>query len=132
MDASAYVAIARTADVHHEAALAALPQIRGARLMTSLAAVAEAYAVILYRVRAEAAQKFRTQIQAELRAGALEGHAFDEEALTESWAVTDAHPGVPLSLTDAHLIALVRRLANIDAIFTFDRHLALAGVPLIP
>lgn len=128
LDTAAVFALLVPSDEHHGEARRFVEEHRGLHYHTTTAVVAEAYTVLRrrrgYRVAMDWADGFR--------ASSVVTIEFSEVRQEQrAWAVLRRMPEVPLSYTDASLVALSEKL-HMETIFTFDDDFRRAGLTVVP
>lgn len=133
VDSSAWLALMNAGDAHHDRAIGLHESIRQpARYLTSLGIVAETYTWIRYHIGADAASRWISLKDGLIRSRVLE-IVFPEPAdLPATEAILLKFSDQRLSFVDAFSILAVRARPEVDGIFAFDRHLSLAGRPVVP
>lgn len=133
VDSSAWIALAVSADTHHTAAVATYDTLQPlARYFTTWGVVSETYSWLLYHPGYRHAAAFLNEIQDMVGRGTLHmvypTPASDSSTHRELARFADQQ----LSYVDAFNLVTARSTPSIDAIFAFDHHMHLAGLPVLP
>lgn len=132
VDTSAWLALANRNDSHHQAATAFHRGLRRAQRVTSWGILSETYTWLRYHTGYPAAERWL-----------LETSALDAQGLIEVvYPGPATEPSVrrvlarfadqDLSYVDAFSLVVAESRRNVDAIFAFDHHLGLSGLPVLP
>jgi len=129
IDTSAFLALAKSKDIHHLAASGCLNLIAKHRLpiFISIPTIYESHRRILFDLGQSSAERFLDRVfdgSANIARTAIE----DEQ---EARKLIGKYTALQLTLTDAANMALMIRL-GIAAVFSFDRHFLQAGFIRIP
>ena len=133
VDTSAWLALANRNDPYHDAAVHFHHQLnpRTARV-TSWGVVAETYTWLRYHTGYRQAERWLQEEAAAESRGFLEVvfpvPAMEVSVRRNLGRFADQN----LSYVDAFSVYVVESRADIDAIFAFDHHLAVVGVPVLP
>ena len=133
VDSSAWIALAVSRDGHHTAAVATYDRLRlHVRFATTWGVISETYSWLLYRPGRRHATAFLNEVQDLLDRGTL--HMIYPTPATDSSTHRELarFADQQLSFVDAFNLAAARSAPDIDAIFAFDRHMHLAGLPVLP
>jgi predicted nucleic acid-binding protein len=120
VDTSAYVALARLDDEHHQEAVAILDVLRlqRARLYTTNFVVAETHALLLRYLGSVAGRAYLRAMDESKGVGVVRAEATDE---ANAKAIIYRYRDKDFSLTDAISFAVMERL-GVALAFAFDRH----------
>ena len=132
VDTSAWLALFNRNDTYHGDAVAAHRDLAEARRVTSWGIVAETYTWLRYHIGYQAGDRWLREAAALEERGVLHviypnpGSEASVRRALARFADQD------LSYVDAFTLVTVEFHSRIDAIFAFDHHLALAGLPMVP
>lgn len=129
MDTGAFLALAKSNDIHHSVAFECLKLIAKHRLplFVSIPTIYESYRRILFDLGQTSAGQFLDQVLG----GSLNLARTAIEDEHEARRLIGRYAALQLTLTDAANMALMVRL-GIAAVFSFDRHFLQAGFIRIP
>lgn len=114
VDTAPLVAAAAEDESAHELAVVLLRKLAGPFLVTT-PVLTEAE----YLIRKKVGYGSARALIADVIAGTLQHVALEAPDLARAQAVMEAHPGIPLGLADASIVAVAERL-RIKTILTFD------------
>lgn len=133
VDTSAWLALINAGERHHTRAVEfqrGLPG--GVRRITTWGIVGETYTWLRYRIGYHAAQQWLHE-EAELEErGVLEVVYPTAQTEAGTRRTVSRFADQDLSYVDAFSLYIVQTRRDFDAIFAFDHHLSLSGVPLVP
>jgi predicted nucleic acid-binding protein len=129
VDTSAYIALTRRDDEHHQDALAILDALRQqrARLYTTNFVVAETHTLLLRYLGNVVARTFLQAVDKSKITNIVRAEVVDEEAAR---AIIYRYTDKDFSLTDAISFAVMERM-GISQAFAFDKHFAQYGVKVL-
>ena len=130
IDTSAWLALIDPKDTYHPTALVTFPQVlrQWRSLITTNLVIAEAYALIRYRVNYTAAMQFLQGLDTQVQLERVYSSAVLE---IEAVAILRRYTDQKFSYVDAVSFALMHQ-RNINTAFAFDRHFWTAGFSLLP
>jgi predicted nucleic acid-binding protein len=133
VDSSAWISLMNSKERHHAAAVEFHRSLRPLTLrVTSWGVVSETFTWLRYHIGDHEALQWLAMKELLEHQGFLQ-IIFPESALEgKVRRVIDHFQDQDLSYIDAHTIVLAQARTDIDAIFAFDRHLLLAGIPVLP
>jgi len=129
VDTGAFLALEKSTDVNHEAAIACLDELEKYRLplIVSIPTIHESYRRILYDLNEQKAMDFLQHV--------FDGSLNIERAIPEdeqaAIQIMNRFAGQRVTFTDASNIALMNRL-GIYRCFCFDHHFTQVGVTVVP
>lgn len=133
IDTSAWIDLMNKSERHHAAAVAFHKSLAPMTFrVTTWGIVSETFTWIRYHVGSGEATKWLALKEH------LEGQGFLQVVFPDSQMevavrkVIDRFHDQNLSYVDAFSIALIKSRPDIDAIFAFDHHMALADLPVLP
>jgi predicted nucleic acid-binding protein len=132
VDTSAWLALANRKDQVHAAAVAFHQTLANARRFTTWGIIAETYTWLRFHIGYQAAARWLHET------AALEGRGLLQIIYPEPAMEPSVHrnlarfPDQDLSYVDAFSLAAVESRGRVDAIFAFDHHLMLSGLPVLP
>ncbi len=129
VDTDAWVALAATGDVHHQAAREHLSILRGAgaKLHTSLPVVIETFTFLERKVRRDVALAWKESIY---KSGVVKVLPCELRDLDQSWEYFQRKDLHKLSAVDATSFTIMKR-HRIRLAFTFDHHFAVVGFRVV-
>lgn len=132
-DTSAWIALAITNDAGHQAATEAYDDFRSsARYASTWGVVSETYTWLLYHAGRTYAAVFLNELEDLVSRRLLRIVYPTAEIDAQIRRELIRYPGEDISYVDAFNLAVARTDPNIDAIFAFDHHMRLAGLPVLP
>jgi predicted nucleic acid-binding protein len=132
VDASAFIAIADPSDRYHDEATRYLESLPASvARVTSQAVAAEAYTWLRYKRGHRVAATWLDVLDSSRAEQRLMTIYHDEVDGENAEMLLRRYRDQALSYVDALTLASAQRY-NVGAIFGFDRHLALTGIPLLP
>lgn len=133
VDTSAWIDLMNKKELHHAAAVAFHQGLSPSTLrITSWGIVSETFTWIRYHIGYREASRWLDLKDSLEKQGFLQIVFPDYQMEPGVKRVLDRFHDQKLSYVDAFSIALVQSHPDIDAIFAFDHHLALAGLPVLP
>lgn len=133
VDTSAWIDLMNSNEQHHTAAVMFHKSLSPMTLrITSWGIVSETFTWIRYHIGDREASRWLTLKDS------MENQGFLQIIYPDSFMETGVHRVISryhdqkLSYVDAFSIALIQSRPDIDAVFAFDHHMALAGVPVLP
>jgi predicted nucleic acid-binding protein len=132
MDTGAFIALLDADDaLHGEATKLEKSLTPAIQRTTTQAIIGECYTFFRYRVGVASAFRWLDYLDAARGTGHLRVLYADDGDGREAERILRRYRDQNLSYTDALTLAIARR-GEVRAIFGFDHHLALMGVPLLP
>ncbi len=133
IDSGAYIALADRSDQNHGRAVACLRELgSGATRMTSWGVVSETYTWLRYHGSASSAAGWLVDLERACHLGqsevVLPDAQIDGACRRKLLRFADQN----LSYVDGMTLAILESLPGIDAVFGFDHHLGLTGLPVLP
>ena len=133
IDTSAWIDLMSKSERHHTAAVAFHKSLaRMTFRVTTWGIVSETFTWIRYHVGSREATKWLTLKEHLEEQGFLQVVFPESQMEVAVRKVIDRFHDQNLSYVDAFSIALIKSRPDIDAIFAFDHHMALAGLPVLP
>lgn len=133
VDTSAWIDLMNNNERHHAAAVAFHKSLAPLTLrITSWGIVSETFTWIRYHIGDREAIKWLTIKDSLEKQGSLQILYPDSHTEVGVRKVIDRYHDQKLSYVDALSIALIQSRPDIDVIFAFDHHMALAGIPVLP
>lgn len=133
VDTSAWIDLMNKNERHHTAAVEFNESLSPIALrVTTWGIVSETFTWIRYHIGAREALRWLVLKETLERQGFLQVVFPDSQMETGIHKVIDRFQNQKLSYVDAFSIALVQTRPDIDAIFAFDHHMTLAGLPVLP
>ncbi len=133
VDTSAWIDLMNRNERHHVDAVAFHKSLAPMTLrITTWGIVSETFTWIRYHVGSREASRWLTSKELLERQGLLQVVFPDPLMEVGVRRVIDRFHDQDLSYVDAFSIALVQSRPDIDAIFAFDHHMTLAGLPVLP
>jgi predicted nucleic acid-binding protein len=133
IDTSAWIDLMSKSERHHTAAVAFHKSLaRMTFRVTTWGIVSETFTWIRYHVGSREAIKWLALKEHLEEQGFLQVVFPDSQMEVAVRKIIDRFHDQNLSYVDAFSIALIKSRPDIDAIFAFDRHMALAGLPVLP
>lgn len=133
IDSSAWIDLMNKNERHHASPVAFHKNLNPTTLrITSWGIVAETFTWIRYHVGNREASRWLTLKEELEQQGFLQVVFPDAHMEVGVRKVIDRFQDQNLSYVDAFSIALIRSRPDIDAIFAFDPHMALIGLPVLP
>ncbi len=133
VDTSAWIDLMNSNESHHNAAVIFHKSLNPLTLrITSWGIVSETFTWIRYHIGAREASRWLTAKDTMENQGFLEIIYPDALMEVRVRKVIARYQDQKLSYVDAFSIALIQSRPDIDAIFAFDHHMALAGIPVLP
>jgi predicted nucleic acid-binding protein len=133
VDTSAWLALANPNDRGHIAAVGFQRALApGTKRLTAWGVVSETYTWLRYYVSYHHAQRWLLEEAAAADRGVLEV-VFPVPAMESAIRLNlSRFSDQELSYVDAHSLAVLQSRNDVDAVFTLDHHLMLAGLPVFP
>ena len=133
VDTSAWIDLMNRNERHHVDAVAFHKSLAPMTLrITTWGIVSETFTWIRYHVGSREASRWLTSKEMLERQGLLQMVFPDPLMEVGVRKVIDRFHDQDLSYVDAFSIALIQFRPDIDAIFAFDHHMTLAGLPVLP
>jgi predicted nucleic acid-binding protein len=133
IDTGAFLALTDPRDdLHAEAARFYRSLAPRVRRVTSWGVVAEGYTWLRYHLPGDQAHRWLARIEQSQAQGSLEIIFPDRDLDRRARLLLVRFDDQRLSYVDGHTLALLQSRPDIDAVFAFDQHLALSGLPLVP
>jgi predicted nucleic acid-binding protein len=133
VDSSAWISLMNRKERHHEAAVEFHHHLRPLTLrVTSWGVVSETFTWLRYHVGDREALQWLAMKEMLENQGFLQIIYPDAVLEPRIRRVIDHYQDKDISYVDAHIIAVARAHPEINAIFAFDRHMLLAGLPVLP
>jgi len=133
VDTGAWIALMNRRDPLHGASSEHFGRLRsaGSRLLSTNYITDETATRLRYDAGLPAALLFRESIESARRLGLLRIVWIDPRLEQRAWVLLEAHPEVPLSLTDASSVVVARGHA-VKELFTFDADFRALGFRIGP
>lgn len=132
VDTGAFIALLDADDELHGAASDFYRRLpAGVPLATTQAVIAECYTFFRYRAGSRAALRWLDYLDEARSSGHMRVLYSDADDAARAEGFLRRFADQALSYTDALTLAAARRF-DMGAIFAFDHHLALTGIPLLP
>lgn len=133
VDSSAWIDLMNKKEQHHAAAVAFHKSLDPMTLrITTWGIVSETFTWIRYHIGHREATRWLVLKETLEHQGFLQVVFPDPQMELRVRKVIDRFHDQDLSYVDAFSIALIQSRPDIDAIFAFDHHMALAGLPVLP
>ena len=133
VDSSAWIDLMNRNERHHAAAVAFHQSLAPMTLhITTWGIVSETFTWIRYHVGSREAMKWLVLKETLEHQGLLQVVFPDPQMEVGVRKIIDRFHDQNLSYVDAFSIALIMSRPDIDVVFAFDRHMALAGLPVFP
>jgi uncharacterized protein len=133
VDTSAWIDLMNRKERHHVDAVAFHKSLAPLTLrITTWGIVSETFTWIRYHVGSREASRWLASKEVLERQGLLQVVFPDPLMEVGVRKVIDRFHDQDLSYVDAFSIALIQSRPDIDAIFAFDHHMTLAGLPVLP
>lgn len=133
VDTSAWIDLMNSNERYHTVAVTFHKSLASTTLrITSWGIVSETYTWIRYHIGEREAARWLTVKDAMENQGFLQILYPDAGMEVGVRRVIQRFHDQKLSYVDAFSIALIQSRPDIDAVFAFDHHLALAGIPVLP
>ena len=133
VDTSAWIDLMNKKERHHAAAIEFHKSLTPMTLrITSWGIVSETYTWIRYHIGSREASRWLALKEALEQQGLLQVVFPDPQMEIGVRKVIDRFHDQALSYVDAFSIAVIQSRPDIDAVFAFDHHMALAGRPVLP
>jgi predicted nucleic acid-binding protein len=133
IDTSAWIDLMNSNERHHAAAVTFHQSLAPMTLrITSWGIVSETFTWIRYHIGAREASRWLTVKETMENQGYLQVVYPDSQMEAGVRKVIGRYHDQKLSYVDAFSIALIQSRPHIDAVFAFDHHMALAGLPVLP
>lgn len=133
IDTSAWISLMNKNEFNHEQAVAfhkSLPTT--IYRITTWGIVSETFTWTRYHIGSRAGLQWLSLKEALERQGLLQIVFPDPQMEIGVKKIIERFHDQKLSYVDAYSIALIKSRPDIDVIFAFDRHMALAGIPVLP
>jgi len=133
IDTSAWIDLMNSNERHHTAAVTFHKSLAPMTLrITSWGIVSETFTWIRYHIGDREASRWLTVKDSLENQGFLQVIYPDSQMEAGVRKVIGRYHDQKLSYVDAFTIALIQSRPDIDAVFAFDHHLTLAGIPVLP
>lgn len=133
VDSSAWIDLMNRNERHHEAAVMFHKNLDPMALrITTWGIVSETFTWIRYHVGGREATRWLDLKESLERQGVLQVVFPDPQTELRVRNVINRFRDQSLSYVDASSIALIQSRPDIDAVFAFDHHMLLAGLPVFP
>ena len=133
VDSGAYLALADRSDRNHERAVTCSRELgSGVLRMTSWGVVSETYTWLRYHASASAATAWLAGLERACHVGQTEIVLPDARLDGVCRRKLLKFADQDLSYVDGMTLAILETLPGIDAVFGFDHHLGLVGLPVLP
>lgn len=133
IDTSAWIDLMNSNERHHLAAVTFHKSLAPMTLrITSWGMVSETYTWIRYHIGEREASRWLDVKDAMENQGFLQIIYPDPQMEAGVRKVIGRYHDQKLSYVDAFSIALIQSRPDIDAVFAFDHHMTLAGIPVLP
>ena len=133
VDTSAWIDLMNSNERHHLAAVTFHKSLAPMTLrITSWGIVSETYTWIRYHIGEREASRWLDVKEAMENQGFLQIIYPDPQMEAGVRKVIGRYHDQKLSYVDAFSIALIQSRPDIDAVFAFDHHMTLAGIPVLP
>jgi uncharacterized protein len=133
IDTSAWIDLMNSNERHHTAAVTFHKSLAPMTLrITSWGIVSETFTWIRYHIGNREASRWLTVKDAMENQGFLQVVYPDSQMEAGVRKVIGRYDDQKLSYVDAFSLALIHSRPDIDAIFAFDHHMTLAGIPVLP
>lgn len=133
VDTSAWISLISQEEQHHTDAVTFHQSLNPSALrITSWGVVAETFTWMRYHIGQREASQWLDLKDALEKQGTLQVVFPDYQMEARVRRVLGRYHDQTLSYVDAFSIAIIQSRPDIDAIFAFDHHMALAGIPVLP
>ena len=133
VDTSAWIDLMNKSERHHAVATAFHKKLTPSTLRVSTwGIVSETFTWIRYHIGGREALRWLILKETMERQGILQVVFSDPQMEVGVRKVIDRYADQSLSYVDAFSIVLIQSRPDIDAVFAFDHHMALAGLPVLP
>jgi len=133
VDTSAWIGLMNSNERHHNAAVTFHKSLAPMALrITSWGIVSETFTWIRYHIGDREASRWLTLKETMENQGFLQVIYPDSLMETGVRRVIGRYHDQKLSYVDAFTIALIHSRPDIDAVFAFDHHMSLTGIPVLP
>jgi len=133
VDSSAWIDLMNSNGRHHSAAVAFHKSLAPMTLrITTWGIVSETFTWIRYHIGSREASRWLALKESLEHQGFLQVVFPDSQMELGVRKVIERFHDQKLSYMDAFSIALIQSRPDIDAIFAFDHHMTLAGLPVLP
>jgi len=133
IDTSAWIDLMNSNERHHTAAVNFHKSLTPMTLrITTWGIVSETYTWIRYHIGYREASRWLTLKDSLEDQGFLQVVCPDHQMEIGVRKVISRFQDQQLSYVDAFSLALIQSRPDIDAIFAFDHHMSLAGIPVLP
>lgn len=133
IDTGGFVALADRNDMHHDRAVEFYRALsRDIQRITSLPVISESYAWILYHLGGQQARQWLRYVEEAEAQGLLSVVYPDRELEKKARQIIYRFEDQDISYVDALALAILQSNSEIDAIFSFDRYMLLAGISVLP
>ena len=133
MDTSAWVALMDAEDHHHESAVEAATSLApSTRRIITWGILSETYTWLRYHHGHLMGQRWLHEVGIAMTRGSIEMVYPDTEIDARIGRELARYSDQVLSYVDAFSLVVARDRVDIDAVFAFDHHMYLAGLPVLP
>ena len=133
IDTSAWIDLMNKSERHHTVATVFHKNLAPSTLrITTWGIVSETFTWIRYHVGGREALRWLMLKETMERQGVLQVVFPDPQMEVGVKKVIDRYGDQSLSYVDAFSIVVIQSRPDIDAVFAFDHHMALAGLPVLP
>ncbi|MGI8826809.1 MAG: type II toxin-antitoxin system VapC family toxin [Chloroflexota bacterium] len=132
VDTSAWLALVNRKDRFHEAAAMFHRNEAGARRVATWGILSETYTWLRYHIGYPAAERWLYETAALEARGLIEVIYPDPSTEPSVRRILARFADQDLSYVDAFSLVVAESHRGIDAIFAFDHHLSLSGLPVLP
>ncbi len=133
VDSSAWIDLMNSNERHHSAAVAFHKSLAPMTLrITTWGIVSETFTWVRYHIGSREASRWLALKESLEHQGFLQVVFPDPQMELGVRKVIERFHDQKLSYVDAFSIALIQSRPDIDAIFAFDHHMTLAGLPVLP
>lgn len=133
MDSGGFIALVDRNDIAHRQAMEFYRVLSPTtRRVTSLSVVGESFTWIKYNLGGDQAKEWLGYVEEATEKSLLEIIYPEQNVDLKARRLIYRFDDQPISYTDALTLAILQSRPDIDAVFAFDHHLALAGLPVLP
>jgi len=133
VDTSAWIDLMNKSERHHAAAVEFHQSLPSTTLhITTWGIVSETFTWIRYHIGGREALRWLTLKETMERQGVLQVVFPDSQMEVGVRKVINRFGDQSLSYVDAFSIVLIQSRPDIDAVFAFDHHMTLTGLPVLP
>ncbi|OAT79796.1 type II toxin-antitoxin system VapC family toxin [Desulfotomaculum copahuensis] len=133
IDTGGFVALADRNDIYHDRAVEFYYELApNIQRVTSLPVIGESYAWVLYHLGGVQARKWLGYVEEAEEKCLLFVIYPDKNLEKKARRIIYRFEDQSISYVDALTLAILQLHPEIDSIFSFDRHMVLAGIPILP